>query len=221
MMNETSKLMDIRGTKNKEKVISKLKDYSELLEVASESSNIDKSTLEWIISQFKDDDEVGDNDELLLDFSENDTFSVNRFVNNGVEEFLAFAVETPTSLLEDLFDVIYPLYKELNEYQFVYANTDNNIRDKVGFIYRVEEELSLKLKKSLTILRMKGLGESDAEDLEATTINPSNRKLTQITLDNVDDIDGLLNDFMGNNIEFRKEFLIDAVRKADLENLAD
>lgn len=223
VLDETAKLMDIKDDHaNKEEVLKVLKKYNSDLDAIHKRTNIDKSTLEWILSYLKYDDEISDDDELPLDFDyDKNTFKMNKFVNNGVEEFLAFAVETPMSLLEELFEEVYDAYRFLKEIQFIYSKSDILIRDKVGFIYKVEEELSTKLKKSLTILRMKGLGESDAEDLEATTINPANRKLTQITLDGIDDVNSLMNDFMGSNIDFRKEFLVDAIKQSDLNDLAD
>lgn len=79
-----------------------------------------------------------------------------------------------------------------------------------------QEELDrilLKLKKEgrkyEKIQRHKGLGEYDAEVLWETTLNPETRTLRQITVDDVEAADKLLELAMGTNVENRKNWIID------------
>jgi DNA gyrase subunit B len=61
--------------------------------------------------------------------------------------------------------------------------------------------------KGLTITRFKGLGEMNAEELRDTTLDPTNRTLLQIKMDDVSGADDIFRTLMGDHVEPRREFI--------------
>lgn len=57
------------------------------------------------------------------------------------------------------------------------------------------------------IQRYKGLGEMDADQLWETTMNPQNRVLIQVRLDDAEKADAIFNKLMGTEVELRKNFI--------------
>ncbi len=55
--------------------------------------------------------------------------------------------------------------------------------------------------------RYKGLGEMDAEQLWETTMNPENRVLIQVRLEDAEKADAIFNKLMGTEVELRKNFI--------------
>jgi len=57
------------------------------------------------------------------------------------------------------------------------------------------------------ISRFKGLGEMSAEQLWETTMNPENRILLQVTMDNAERADEVFSVLMGEDVPPRKRFI--------------
>ncbi|MGL6226483.1 MAG: DNA gyrase subunit B [Thermoguttaceae bacterium] len=61
--------------------------------------------------------------------------------------------------------------------------------------------------KVMKITRFKGLGEMDAEELRDTTLDPKNRTLVQVTMEDASAADDLFRILMGDKVEPRRDFI--------------
>ncbi|HJP81849.1 MAG TPA: toprim domain-containing protein, partial [Candidatus Saccharimonadales bacterium] len=71
----------------------------------------------------------------------------------------------------------------------------------------------------VTISRFKGLGEMDAEQLWETTMNPENRVLIQVHMDDAEEADAIFTKLMGDEVSMRRSFIQARAKEADLEEL--
>lgn len=88
-----------------------------------------------------------------------------------------------------------PLYKISTGKSVKYAYSDKELLDYT------------KGKKNYTIQRYKGLGEMNPEQLWETTLNPDNRSLIQVTIDDAAEVDRMVTILMGDKVEPRKEYI--------------
>jgi DNA gyrase subunit B len=76
----------------------------------------------------------------------------------------------------------------------------HDLRDLVGAVRAAGE-------KGIQVTRFKGLGEMNAEELRETTLDPSNRTLIQVRMENAAEADAMFRILMGDKVEPRREFI--------------
>ncbi len=98
-----------------------------------------------------------------------------------------------------------PLYKiKWNGGDIQYAYSD---RERDGLVTAGQEAGKRLPKTGEAIQRFKGLGEMNAKELWDTTMDPENRVLLQVTLDDAATADELFSTLMGEDVEARRSFI--------------
>ncbi len=103
-----------------------------------------------------------------------------------------------------------PLYKvkKGNKEQYCW---DDNERE------RLVKEWGGGNDSSVNIQRYKGLGEMNPEQLWDTTMNPENRTLRQVTIDNTAEADHIFSMLMGDDVPPRREFIESHAKYAKID----
>ncbi len=120
-----------------------------------------------------------------------------------------------------------PLYSVNKGQKKIYAYDDEErdnilneiIAEKKGRGTAVADDEDKIKQAGVTISRFKGLGEMDAEQLWETTMNPENRVLVQVKVEDAEEADAIFTKLMGEDVSLRKAFIQTRAKDADLEEL--
>ena len=104
--------------------------------------------------------------------------------------------------LAQLYQYICPSFATSNN-KFVRNDEEFSIISPLQ-MWQTIEEIG---KNGVVIQRFKGLGEMNAEQLWETTLDPANRTLLQVKIEQFDEADETFSILMGNVVEPRREFI--------------
>ena len=135
----------------------------------------------------------------------------NLLNHNVTDDLVHLYVQTADGLEELKLDDIFftnPLYEEA-----LFINSKIQERD-LGFLdgkdpIETLTEIEKIAKKGAYIQRYKGLGEMNPEQLWETTMNPENRRLLQVKIDDYDEASDIFTLFMGDEVEPRRNYIQD------------
>ena len=104
-----------------------------------------------------------------------------------------------------------PLYKITKGKEFIYASDEDQKEQAV-------KEFSKNGGRGLEVQRYKGLGEMNPEQLWTTTMDPVERRMQQVNINDVQDANHSFEMLMGDDVEPRREFIdANALTVTDLD----
>lgn len=136
------------------------------------------------------------------DTDETDKVRINEFyevktINAGLKELDVFGFNIDALMPKDRTGIEEPRY--------ILRKGDNEtpVEDLRGLVNAVRAAGE----KGMQVTRFKGLGEMNAEELRETTLDPNNRTLIQVKMDNAAEADNMFRILMGDKVEPRREFI--------------
>ena len=142
-------------------------------------------------------DETDEAEEKNVDRMILSEFHEVKTINSGLKELEKFGFNIESLIPKDRTGIEEPRY--------VLTRGDSttgveDLRSLVGAVRAAGE-------KGMQVTRFKGLGEMNAEELRETTLDPTQRTLIKVKMDNAAEADNMFRILMGDKVEPRREFI--------------
>jgi DNA gyrase subunit B len=135
-------------------------------------------------------------------------------ISRGKEAHYAFSDEEKFLTLKEM-GVEPEVAEEISEESDTSPNENQEEQEEEA--EDTEATTAKKRTTKVSIQRYKGLGEMNPEELWETTMNPENRVLKQVTIDDAQDADLVFDTLMGTDVTARKSFIQSNARMAELD----
>jgi DNA gyrase subunit B len=183
-----------------------LRNYSNLVDITGKQTSIHPQLLEFIIANYN---RLYDPKQLAkssLGFEGYTNEKTGYWVIEGVYANVLHRIEF-TPFLQQLCAKILTQMQQLKWINLALLHKKTGILVGPSF-YTIDKTINMLINKGARITRFKGLGEMSAVQLRETTMDPSTRVLTQITMDVLkkDEYDKMLDVYIGDDIGSRKIF---------------
>jgi DNA gyrase subunit B len=156
-------------------------------------------------------DVVGrDNEELAKALEAHIASLGYNILNKSVEaERLHYYVQTNEGLEELIIDDQLFTNPHYNEALYIFDKIKERLTDEFAEedLLELLERILATARKGAYIQRYKGLGEMNPEQLWETTMDPENRRLLQITIDDLEKASETFTLFMGDEVEPRRNYI--------------
>ena len=96
-------------------------------------------------------------------------------------------------------------------------------RDVIEYVYSDAElpEAIKRVGKGYKLQRYKGLGEMDKDQLWETTMDPTQRTLVQVTIEDAAEAEKMISTWMSDNVEVRKEYIAEHANFSRVDSLSE
>lgn len=96
-------------------------------------------------------------------------------------------------------------------------------KDKIEYVYSDAElpEAIKRVGKGYKLQRYKGLGEMDKDQLWETTMDPAQRTLVQVTIEDAAEAEKMISTWMGDNVEKRKDYISEHSNFSRVDSLSE